>query len=344
MSLGAGRSEPDVECGQPELLTVSGAGPVEPLRDRDVDRRGRSLRGVASLLTDGGANGRGKRARLLPRRAHCRQAPVRAGPLAMGLTDGRLMAMVVAGSQVEHATQWQAGDENWPSWSSLGHPSAGPVLGAATIPRAREIAELFVLAQSGPEGVGPIAAQADLWHLYQASPDEWSRWESMGHPAHTAGVPTVAVNSHGRLEVFTIDGGNGVAWHIRQANAGDPHIWGSWAEVAGGGSHFTKLAAEPDTSGRLVLAATTFGSDVWTTTESAPGSGTFRQWAKLGDAPPAEQPGTTEGLLFDPALVCDRRGLMQCLVTDSRTSSLYQFSAATVDHWQPVKGVAWPHP
>ena len=228
---------------------------------------------------------------------------IRAGPFAMGLTDGRLMAMVVAGSQVEHAMQWQAGDENWPSWSSLGHPSPGPLLGAATVPRAREIAELFVLAQSGPQGVGPIAAQADLWHLYQASPDEWSRWEPIGHPAHTAGVPTVAVNSHGRLEVFTIDGGTGMAWHIRQASVGDPHIWGSWAKVADGGSHFTELAAEPDTSGRLVLAATTFGSDVWTTTETAPGSGTFRQWANLGDAPPAEQPGTTEGLLSNPALV-----------------------------------------
>jgi hypothetical protein len=269
---------------------------------------------------------------------------IQAGPLATGLTDGRLMAMVVPGSSVEHAIQWQAGDEDWPPWSSLGNPTARPIIGAAVAPRAREIPELFVAVETSGAAQAPTAAPADLWHRYQFSPDEWSPWQPLGHPAHTAGAPTVAVNHDDRLEVFSVDGVTGRLWHSRQSTVGDPRDWGAWATVADSGSSFTQVAAELDASGRLVVAAITFGSDVWTTRETAPGAGTFSQWAKLGDVPPAEQPGTTEGVLTSPALVCDRRGLMQCFVTDHRTGALYQFSAATADDWQPVSGAAWQRP
>ena len=83
---------------------------------------------------------------------------------------------------------------------------------------------------------------------------------------------------------------------------------------------------------------------MWTTTETAPGSGTYPQWTKLADVPPAEQPGTTEGLLTSLALMRDSQGLMQLFVTDRRTHAVYQISAAAADQWQPTTGTAWPHP
>ena len=104
------------------------------------------------------------------------------------------------------------------------------------------------------------------------------------------------------------------------------------------------MTARASATGLWVLVGITFGSDVWTTTETAPGSGMYARWTKLAEVPPAEQPGTTEGLLTSLALMRDSRGLMQLFVTDRRRHALYQISAAAADHWQPTTSRPWPHP
>lgn len=262
----------------------------------------------------------------------------------MGLTDGRLMALVVSDGRVMHAAQWQAADEAWPTWTPLGRPNGARVLDGAAAPRAREFAHLFVLAHASTAHEPPIGPGGDLWHRWQATPDTWSIWQPLGHPGHTAGPPVVAMNGDDRLEVFTIDGDTGRMWHRSQRHAIDPQDFRDWAPVADGGPVFHWAAAELDGTGRLVLVALTRGSDVWTTTETTPGSGKYVPWAKLAEVPPTAHPGTQEGLLASPALLRDSRDLMQLFVTDRRTKGLYQVSAAAVDDWQPATGTAWPHP
>lgn len=269
---------------------------------------------------------------------------IEAGPVAMGLTDGRLMALAVNRGRVMHAAQWQAADEAWPAWTPLGKPDGTHVLDVAAAPRAREFAHLFVLARASTTHQPPIGLAGDLWHRWQVTPDTWSIWQPLGHPGHAAGPPVVAVNGDDRLEVFTIDGDTGRMWHRSQLNAIDPQGMSDWAPVADHGPGFRAAAAELDSTGRLVLVARTSGSDVCTTTETARGSGKYAPWTKLAEVPPIEHPGPDKGLLGSPALARDSRDLMQLFVTDHRTKGLSQISAAAVDHWQPATGTAWPHP
>ena len=270
--------------------------------------------------------------------------PIESGPSAIGLSDGRFAAFVVADGKVWHSSQSQADDEQWPPWSAFGKPNGAAVNAVSAAPRSREFAELFALAHSSTASPSAIVDANDLWHRWQTGPQTWSAWQLLGHPGQTAGPTVVAVNGDDLLEVFTIDGATGQMWHRRQQAPDDPQGFSDWVLVADHLPFVTKAAAELDSTGRLVLAGITFGSDVWTTTETAPGSGTYPQWTKLAEVPPAEQPGTTEGLLTSLALMRDSRGLMQLFVTDRRTQALYQISAAAADQWQPTTGTAWPHP
>lgn len=268
--------------------------------------------------------------------------PIEAGPSAIGLSDGRFAAFVVADGKVWHSSQSQADDEQWPPWSAFGKPNGAAVSAVSAAPRAGEFAELFALARSSTASPSAVVDANDLWHRWQTGPQTWSAWQRLGHPGQTAGPAVVAVNGDGLLEVFTIDGTTGQMWHRRQQAPDDHQGFSGWALVGDQPPPLAAAAAELDGTGRLVLAAITFGSDVWTTTETAAGSGTYLPWAKLAEVPPAEQPGTTEGLLTSPALMRDSRGLMQLFVTDRRTRTLYQISASAADQWQPTTGTAWP--
>jgi hypothetical protein len=270
--------------------------------------------------------------------------PIEAGPLVMWLTDNRFMAVVVAGGTVSHGSQLEAGGEDWSAWSDFDMPDGAPVhaVGAAQI--TLEKPQLFALAESSTASPPPTGVGGDLWHRWQTGPDTWSAWKPLGHPGHTAGPPIVAVNDDDRLEVFTIDGLSGRMWHRSQQDADVPGAFSAWAPVAGHGPGVCGAAVGHDSADRLVIVAHTFGSDVWTTTETAPGSGKYAPWAKLAEVPPIEHPGPDKGLLGSPALARDSRDLMQLFMTDRRTDALYQISAAAADHWQPATGTAWPHP
>jgi hypothetical protein len=270
--------------------------------------------------------------------------PIDAGPLVMLLADERFMAVVVAGGNVWHASQLTAGGENWPAWSEFGRPNGAPVLTVGAAQNTLESPQLFALAQSSTAAQPPIGWGGDLWHRWQTGSGAWSDWKPLGHPGHTAGAPVVAVNGDDRLEVFTIDGLTGRMWHRHQQAPDAPGAWSAWAPVADHGPGFRGAAAQLDSTGRLVIVAHTFASDVWTTTETASGSGTYAPWTKLAEVPPAEQPPDKGGLLTSPALVFDGRDLMQFFVVSRETKGLYQVTAAAADHWQPATGTAWPHP
>jgi len=83
---------------------------------------------------------------------------------------------------------------------------------------------------------------------------------------------------------------------------------------------------------------------VWTTTETAEGSGVYARWAKLAEVPPGDALATDAGLLTSPALMSDGRELMQFFVVSAITRGAYQVSAAAADHWPPATGTPWPHP
>jgi len=270
--------------------------------------------------------------------------PIHPGGLVMQDQDELFMAVVVAGGKAWHASQLQAGGEDWSAWSEFSKPNGAPVLavGAAQSTIAKQ--QLFALAESSATAAPPIGLGGDLWHRWQTGPHSWSAWKPLGHPGHTAGPPVVAVNGDLRFEVFTIDGLSGRMWHRTQQHAGVPGDFSDWAPVADGGHEFRQLAAELDSANRLVLVACTFRSDVWTTTETAEGSGVYARWAKLAEVPPGDALATDAGLLTSPALMSDGRELMQFFVVSAITRGAYQVSAAAADHWPPATGTPWPHP
>jgi hypothetical protein len=270
--------------------------------------------------------------------------PIEAGPSVMRLADERFMAVAVAGGRVWHGSQLQAGGEDWSAWSEFDMPNGARVFATGAAQITLEKPQLFALAESSVTSTLPVGLGGDLWHRWQTGPGSWSAWKPLGHPGHAAGLPVVAVNGDDRLEVFTIDGLTGRMWHRSQQAPDVPGAFSAWAPVGNHDPGIRGAAAECDSTGRMVLVAHTFGSDLWTTTETAPGSGTYAPWTKLADVPPIEHPGTTEGPLTSPALMSDGRDLMQFFVVSAPTKGAYQVGAAAADHWQPATGTTWPHP
>jgi hypothetical protein len=125
-------------------------------------------------------------------------------------------------------------------------------------------------------------------HAWQVRPnDVWTGWSPLSNSPRLDEL-AVARNADGRLEVFGIGKGVSQLYHAWQVtpNGG----WTRWerlrqgvgnARVDGDGSTGSKLAAARTADGRLaVFVVTTTGVRV--TTQSAPNSGPWTGWTRLG--------------------------------------------------------------
>ncbi|SEG73810.1 GlcNAc-PI de-N-acetylase [Nonomuraea solani] len=100
---------------------------------------------------------------------------------------------------------------------------------------------LVTLAQTTPGG-GWDAGWSDLGN------------PGTGDPEHI-GVPAVAANANGRLQIFVKNGAGGVS--ARTQSAANGSTWGSWTNLNGGGDVQDGLTAVTNPQGRIELFAST---------------------------------------------------------------------------------------
>jgi hypothetical protein len=140
-------------------------------------------------------------------------------------SDGRLEAFVRGtDSALWQIRQDDTNSQRWSAWASLG----GSIRSDPTV----------VLNSDGRLEVFARGTDKELWHIWQEARYArkayqinvlvgWSAWAPLG--GRVAGDPTVAVNSDGRLEVFTPDTDN-TLWHAWQ-QATHSQRWSAWASL-----------------------------------------------------------------------------------------------------------------
>jgi hypothetical protein len=228
-------------------------------------------------------------------------------------TDGRLETFALG---VDHVLyhNWQGTPSGtfggWYAFTPSPTLVSDPAVGRNSDGRL----ETFVVANTG-----------DLYHLWQTSPSGgWSPLVSLGQPTTgpIQGVPSVATNADGRLEVFA-RGSDGALWHAWQtAPSGG---WGSWYSlgVTGGGPLFSGLAAGRNGDGRLEVLGVDGSGGLYHVWQSAP-SGGWGAWYKLASASAFGTPSITTN-------------------ADGRLEVVYQdlASAAIFHIWQTAPSGGW---
>src|SRR5260370_24571733 len=136
-------------------------------------------------------------------------------------TDGRLEVFTV-GTDGTLWHIWQTiPDKSWSNWDPLTKPPNTNVL---VVPGVGKNAD-------GRLEVFTIGSDGALWHTWQTAPGQRRgfSWFSSGQPAASIAnarfPPSVAQNTDGRLEVFTV-GSDGALWHICQATPNG--TWSNW--------------------------------------------------------------------------------------------------------------------
>jgi hypothetical protein len=203
--------------------------------------------------------------------------------LMLSNKDGRLEAFGLgANRQIYHA--WQGTPNGaWGTWWSLGDPASGHFISDPAAGRnADGRIETFSISDDG-----------NLYHAWQGSPGgAWTGFYSLGHPSAGAltGVPSIATNSDGRLEIFSV-GADGAVWHIWQTSAGSG--WGGWYSLGapGGGRFVSNVAAGRNGDGRLEIAAVDAGGAMWHSWQWTP-SGGWSAFYSLGHPSGATVVGT----------------------------------------------------
>jgi len=165
--------------------------------------------------------------------------------------DGRLELFtlsLIPRPALWHRSQLRPGQDRWTGWSSLGFPAGGSQLTAAAPAVAQN--------QDGRLEVH-LRVGEQIWHSWQkaAGSHDWVPWASLGQPAGQGpvGLPTVALDVDGLLQVFTTSGPD--IW-MREQHAPGQGPWESW-ELLGlnGRTGEAALAVAAEAGGRLVLFA-----------------------------------------------------------------------------------------
>jgi hypothetical protein len=163
----------------------------------------------------------------------------------------------------------------------------------------------------------------DDHHLYHSrqlkkdepSGDNWSGWESLGEHSLGGlwpGMPAVAGNADGRLEVF-LRGEDAKLYHSSQT-AANGSSWSPWK--AFGGSWHRDPVVSVNADGRLEVFNVGNDTQLWHCWQTAPSSGTYADWLSLGGAwsPPRDKwsPGA-------PAVGLDRNGQLNVFMRGDDT-------------------------
>ena len=238
--------------------------------------------------------------------------------------DGSLAAAVL-----NDLTIWYAGqtvpDGDWSAWDAVDNSGivnpGPPALAQNTDGRL----EMFTIALAGE--------RLAVWHISQKQPGHspWTQWHSLGFPATSGGgigLPTVARNKDGRLEVFITFGDK--VWHCWQTSANSEH-WMPWASLDGlPGKDIGQPTVALDKQGRLWLFVTDSDGAVWSRRQHGPGQGPWGAWAML-------RPATG---VFEPSLAvaagADARLVLFALVRSAGRQTLEKLEQTATDgEWAP---------
>lgn len=256
--------------------------------------------------------------------------------------DGPVMALVAAGGKMWQARRQHPGPgRDWPEWSPLHKPGGHAAMAVAMAGNSEGQVEVVALAESAATGAAPTGGVGRLWHRTLTPPDNWSDWAPFSPPGQRASEPVVVQSVDSDVQVFTIV--DGTIRHRRLRAPGPPGPAEGWAPVGENGQAFHQVTACLDNLGRLALAATTHGNDLWNTAETTAGAGKWGPWTLLATAPPASLPAQS-GTLQCPAMRRGTSGQLHLFVVNHNTKGLYQVTAATPEDWQPAIRRPWSHP
>ncbi len=194
-------------------------------------------------------------------------------------TDGRLEVFTVGSDGALWHIYQEAPNGTWSSWTPLGKP---PNLTAVNVPVVGKNAD-------GRLEVFTIGSDGALWHTWQTAPGHgpWFNWFSSGQPAASIAnaqfPPSVAQNTDGRLEVFTI-GSDGALWHIWQTTPNG--TWSNWASLGlpQAASITSPPTVEKNKDGHLEVLVSGHDGALWHIWQTVPGNG-WGNWASLGTPP-----------------------------------------------------------
>ena len=206
-------------------------------------------------------------------------ATIKLGPTVAQNTDGRLEVFTV-GTDGTLWYIWQTiQDRLWSNWDPLTKPPHTNVL---VVPGVGKNAD-------GRLEVFTVGSDGALWHIWQTAPGQgaWFNWFSSGQPtasiANAQFPPSVAQNTDGRLEVFTV-GSDGALWHIWQTTPNG--TWSNWASLGlpKAASITSPPTVEKNKDGHLELLVSGHDGALWHIWQTVPGNG-WGNWASLGTPP-----------------------------------------------------------
>ncbi|MFC7344466.1 N-acetylmuramoyl-L-alanine amidase [Saccharopolyspora griseoalba] len=183
------------------------------------------------------------------------------GRPAVALGEGGKVSIFARNSQREivMSTQGTAG-AGWSDWQSSGGSMSGdPVV------------------TTSPDGVVVLLAIGDDEQLYVMShADRGGTWSALG--GEFTGTPAVALNQHGRVQVFA-RGTNG-AMHTAEQQT-DVGGWSGWTSLGGELEGDPVAISRPD--GTCTLFAVARGGEMHTTTQQGPDT-SWEPWKELLDS------------------------------------------------------------
>lgn len=247
------------------------------------------------------------------------------------------------------------------TWSML-LPGAGIVAGppVAAFNPTTQLQEVFAIAQPS------ASKQAQLWHIYQNSPDgSWSPPQSLGGPLNCEIVGNVSIatnapnpnnENYPALEAFLI-GSDGQLHHIWQLGAWKG--WSGWGDSLGAPPPGIATIAGPfpgvglgpgpcvtnNADGRLEAFVLGQDGNIWHRWQGKPNSG-WSAWVQPV-SPAATDPGLT--LQNIPgSLACSQEinGCLAVFVLTGDGSIFYMDQAAPSNGWRPFAELmpmnTWP--
>ena len=225
---------------------------------------------------------------------------------------------------VWHRSQLRPGQDQWTGWSSLGVPAGGSQF-TATAPAVAQ-------NQDGRLEVH-LRVNGQIWHAWQktAGSHDWVPWTPLGQPEGQGpvGLPTVALDVDGLLQVFTTSGPD--IW-MREQHAPGHGPWESWEALGPKGrTGEPALAVVAQAGGRLVLFALRNLPDATQSLEKLEEEGGVEgQWL-AGDPIGSGLLGKPDVVpkADTPALASDGRGRLRLFLSVPGTVSFYIINQAS---------------
>jgi hypothetical protein len=187
--------------------------------------------------------------------------------------DGRL-EVFAEGTDGALWHKWQvAPNSGWSGWSSLGTPPGVEIFSPNVAMNADGRLVVFV------GGAINDMVTGTFWQIRQMPAGGWSGWDSLAGIGGN-GVPIVATNADGRLELFE-EGTDGAIWHNWQVEPSGS-VWSGWNTLGQPSKgHVIAPIMGRNADGRLEVFALGPDCELWHIWQVTPG-GSWSGWASLG--------------------------------------------------------------